>query len=60
MGSDDLGVYGLSLFLELFIFGDFLQFLSHINQPRMQLIDLALLSQFQQMCPIMRIKIHRH
>jgi hypothetical protein len=60
MGSDDLGVYGLALFLKLLILSDFLQLLPNVNQPRMQLVDLALLGQFQQMRPIVRVKVHRH
>lgn len=60
MGSDNLGVNGLTLFLKLLILGNFLQFFAHINQPCMQFVDLTLLGQLQQMRPVVRVEVHRY
>lgn len=56
--SDDLRMDLLPLLLEVLILGDLLESLSDIDQLGMQLVDLALLGEFQEVSLIVRVKIY--
>lgn len=57
--SDYLCVNNLSLFLKEFVFGDFFQSLSDIDEFGVKFIDLALFSELKQMGFVMCVKINR-
>lgn len=59
MACDDLGLNNLALLLEQFVLGYFLEALTHIDQLRMQFIDLALLGQLQQVCFVVGEEVDR-
>jgi hypothetical protein len=60
MPGNDLRLDYLPLLLEQLIFGDFLEALPHVDQQRMQLIDLTLLGQLQEMSLVVSVEIDRN
>lgn len=58
MFSDDLSVDLLPLLLEVLVLRDLLESLSDVDQLGVQLVDLALLGEFEQVSLIVRVKIY--